>query len=74
MTDNSRFPKLRIHQVFEIHLLRRKAARVEDEGPFIMYVRTEGMGEGVAKRGTCAIFKSGDRVGIKEYFLNFERI
>ena len=39
-----------------------------------MYVRTEGMGEGVAKRGTCAIFKSGDRVGIKEYFLNFERI
>ena len=38
MSDNSRFPKLRIHQVFEIHLLRRRVAQAEDKGPFIIYV------------------------------------
>ena len=74
MTDNSRFPKLRIHQVFEIHLSRRKAAQPEDEGPLNIYVGTGGVGEGLAKRGTCAIFKSGDRVGVREYFLKFGRI
>ena len=65
---------LRIDQVFEIHVLRRKAAQAEDKGPFIIYVGTGSIGEGLAKRGICAIFKSEERVGVEEYFLNFGRI
>ena len=65
---------LRIDQVFEIHVLRRKAAQAEDKGPFIIYVGTGSIGEGLAKRRICAIFKSGERVGVEEYFLNFGRI
>ena len=65
MTDNSRFTKLRIHQVFEFHLLRAKAAQAEDKGPFIIHVGPGRIGKGLAKRGTCAIFKSGDRMGLR---------
>ena len=50
MTDNSRFPKMRVHQVFGIHLLRRKAAQTEDKRPFIIYVGTGAWGR-LAKVG-----------------------
>ena len=71
MTDNSRFPKLRIHQVFEIHLFRRKAAQAEDKVPFFIYVGTVSIGEGLAKRGTLCYFQMRGQGGGRGIFSEF---